>query len=179
MGAQSRDEQGRNYDLQAYDNESPVRAVTLRPFRTRKFPATVHEFAAFIQQGGYAERKYWVGGIGEYQEPQDWERQKQYPKRPVVGVSWFEAAAYCHWAGCRLPSEAEWERAARGPESSRYPWGDAPELDPSRANYGAKVGYPVPVGVYPKGNTRKGCATSWAVCWNGAPTGMDLMSPGA
>jgi len=83
----------------------------------------------------------------------------------VVGVSWFEAAAYCSWKGRRLPSEAEWERAARGPRGSRYPWGDEPPLDSSRANYEGHVGHATPVGLYPKGNTAEGLCDMLGNVW--------------
>jgi formylglycine-generating enzyme required for sulfatase activity len=165
MGAQNRNKNGRNYDPKAYDNEAPVRQVTLRRFRIGRFPVTVQEFGVFIAAGGYSARKYWVEGFGKFRAPEDWERQKQYPSRPVVGVSWFEAAAYCSWAGGRLPTEAEWERAARGPKSSRYPWGDEPPLDTSRANYSMAVGHPTPVGLFPKGQSSEGLCDILGNVW--------------
>jgi len=179
MGAQKQNRKGRNYDPEADDSESPVHEVTLPTFRIRRFPVTVQEFDSFIKNGGYSARKYWAKGYGmfkepdiknggysarkywakgygKFKEPEDWERQKQYPNRPVVGVSWFEAAAYCSWAGGRLPTEAEWERAARGPEGTQYPWGNEPPLDASRANYGNAIGHPSPVGLFPNGSTPEG-----------------------
>ena len=159
MGAQKLNNKGANYDSEASDDESPVQEVTLRQFRIARFPVTVQEFAEFMERGCYSERKHWMqGGFGNFKEPEDWERQRQHPNRPVVSVSWFEAAAYCAWNGGRLPTEAEWERAARGPESSKYPWGNEPPPDPSRANYrhAAAIGEPTPVGLYPNGNTLEG-----------------------
>ncbi|MCP5117048.1 MAG: SUMF1/EgtB/PvdO family nonheme iron enzyme, partial [bacterium] len=112
MGVQKSNKKGANYDPEAFEQESPVHEVALPRFRIQRFPVTVQEFARFIDGGGYAERKYWKEAFDEFKEPEDWERQTQYPNRPVVGVSWFEAAAYCAWAGGRLPTEAEWEHAA-------------------------------------------------------------------
>jgi Sulfatase-modifying factor enzyme 1/NACHT domain len=131
MGVQKQNEKGQNYDPEAGADESPVHDVTLPAFRIGRFQVTVQEFDLFIKNGGYSAPNYWAEGYGEFKEPEDWERQRQYPNRPVVGVSWFEAAAYCSWAGGRLPTEAEWERAARGPDSTRYPWGNEPPLDAS------------------------------------------------
>jgi formylglycine-generating enzyme required for sulfatase activity len=165
MGAQKTDEKGRNYDPEARNDES-VHQVTLRGFRIRRFPVTVQEFAAFIADGGYSARRYWAEGFGKFTEPKDWERQKQYPNRPVVGVSWFEAAAYCSWAGGRLPTEAEWERAARGPAGTRYPWGNEPPLDASRANYsGAGLDHLAPVGLFPKGSSSEGLCDMLGNIW--------------
>jgi formylglycine-generating enzyme required for sulfatase activity len=165
MGAQKENEKGRNYDPEAYDDERPVHEVTLRPFRIGRFPVTVQEFGAFISDGGYSKPKHWVEGFGKFQEPENWEQQKQYPNRPVVGVSWFEAAAYCSWNNGRLPTEAEWERAARGPTEARYPWGGGPALDATRANYAGAVGHPTPVGLFPKGSTKEGLCDMLGDVW--------------
>ena len=182
IGAQKGNEKGRNHDPEAYGDESPAHAVTLRGFRIRRFPVTVQEFAAFVADHGYSAREHWTEGFGKFMEPEDWERQKQYPNRPVVGVSWFEAAAYCAWAGGRLPTEAEWERAARGPAGSRYPWGDEPPLDPSYANY-TGVDHPTPVGLFPKGNTSEwlcdmlGNVYEWCGDWFGPYQAEDQENP--
>ena len=72
------------------------------------------------------------------------------PNQPIVGVSWTDANAFCKWDGKRLPTEAEWERAAKGPEGdNQYPWGNA--IDPKRANYGKNIGRTSPVDSYPEG----------------------------
>src|SRR5947209_448081 len=165
MGAQSREKDAANYDPEADDSESPVHEVSLTDFRLGRYPVTVQEYAKFMDRDGYRIRKYWADGFGKFSEPRDWEGQQRYPNRPVVGVSWYEAAAYCAWAGGRLPTEAEWERAARGPLSASYPWGNEPPLAKSRVNYGAEVGHPTPVGLYPAGNSVEGLCDMLGNVW--------------
>lgn len=180
MGAQKHDPEGRNYDPEAWEirghsDEAPVHLVSLRAFRIRRYPVTVQEFARFVDAGAYSEVCYWgTGGFGEFQEPEGWQQQRETPSRPVVGVSWYEASAYATWAGARLPTEAEWERAARGPQSSRFPWGDLPPLDGQRANYDSgsdAPSAPTPVGLYPLGNSVEGVSDllgnvhEWTADW--------------
>ena len=144
IGAQSEDPTGRNYDDEAYDDET-LRKVNLEPFRIGKYPVTVAQYLTFVEEGSASKR-----------EPENWDEQQEHPNWPVVNVTWHQAAAYCEWAGGRLPSEEEWERAARGPRCTKYPWGNQ-DIDPSRANYGdSKIGHPTPVGLYPSGASAEG-----------------------
>ncbi|MBM3736819.1 MAG: formylglycine-generating enzyme family protein, partial [Acidobacteria bacterium] len=85
-----------------------------------------------------------------------WLEQQLHPSRPVVYVSWHDAVAYCKWAGCRLPTEEEWEFAARGKDGRKYPWG-IKAVDDRRANFGGHVGAPTPAGMFPDGRSPYGC----------------------
>jgi formylglycine-generating enzyme required for sulfatase activity len=156
VGAQKTNPSRPNYDPEAYEDESPLE-LQLGAFQVGRYPVAVEEFRRFIEDDSYQNRRWWKeGGFGKFQQPEEWEDQLLHPNRPVVRVSWYEAAAYCAWAGGRLPAEAEWERAARGAEGRRYPWGnEAPDAD--RANYVVtKVGHPTPVGLFPRGATPEG-----------------------
>ena len=106
----------------------------------------------------------------------------------MVGVSWYEAAAYAAWANCRLPTEAEWERAARGGDGDgrKYPWGnEAP--DDTRMNFAPdwkpSVGHPTPVGVYPRGLSPEGLADmagnvwEWCSDWGGEYDAKEVRDP--
>jgi formylglycine-generating enzyme required for sulfatase activity len=157
MGAQRKSPSRPNYDKEANNKESPVHGVHLDIYQISRYPLTVSEYSYFVEQGGYEDSRWWAaGGFGETREPQDWPDQQAFPNRPVVGVSWFEASAYCSWAGVRLPTEAEWERAARGTDGRKYPWGAEP-ADPSSLNYAeSRLNRPTPVGLYPLGATPDG-----------------------
>jgi formylglycine-generating enzyme required for sulfatase activity len=178
MGAQKQNKNNPNYDDKAYETddkmkESPVHQVELSPFSISKYPITVGQYQRFIEDEGYEDEKYWInGGFGKFKEPNKWQDQLPYPSRPVVYVSWYEAAAYCQWAGGRLPSEAEWERAARGPDPAyrKYPWGNK-EPDGETANfYESKINHVTPVGIFPESCSPEGiidlAGNVWEWCWD-------------
>ncbi|MBN1347716.1 MAG: SUMF1/EgtB/PvdO family nonheme iron enzyme [Phycisphaerae bacterium] len=153
MGAQKEDPKGRNYDAEALSSESPPHQVKLPEYRIGRYPVTVAEYRRFVEDEGYVREGLWEGGgFGGYGEgPDEWEEQCEHPTRPVVCVSWHEASAYAAWAGCRLATEAEWERAARGVDGRRYPWGSEPPPSERLLNFSMNVQAPTPVGVYPLG----------------------------
>ncbi len=187
MGAQKKDRQSPGYDPAAFENEAPVRLVTVSPFVLGRFPVTVQEFRRFVEAGneGYLDPRCWQRPgwawreRGGYTGPGSWSEQLRHPNRPITEVSWYEADAYCRWVGGRLPTEAEWEFAARGEGGRRYPWGDD-EPDYRRANFGMNIGCPTPVGVYPLGRSPEGvedlCGNVYEWCTHGDDPG-ELESP--
>jgi len=154
-------------------NESPVHQVELSPFSISKYPITVGQFQRFVEDGGYDDEKYWINGkFGKFKESDKWQDQLQFLSRPVVRISWYEAAAYCQWAGGRLPTEAEWERAARGPDKNclKYPWGNK-EPDGETANFReSKIEHITPVGIFPESCSPEGlidvAGNVYEWCWD-------------
>ena len=102
------------------------RTIRVDGFYMDKYEVTVKQYAEFLREEG-----------GD--RPLDWQTMNKTANqnRPVMGVDWAEAARYCKWAGKRLPTEAEWEKAARGTDGRLYPWGNDPPT-PLHANYGKK-----------------------------------------
>ncbi len=127
------------------------------------YPVTNRQYGKFIEAGGYREGEYWSKEGNEWREqnritgPKYWaDKDWNQPEHPVVGVSYHEVEAYAAWAGKRLPTEKEWERAARGTDGREYPWGN--EFDPEKCNTKeSKIGKTTRVTRYPNGISPVGC----------------------
>jgi formylglycine-generating enzyme required for sulfatase activity len=130
------------YDKGRFAREQPQHTVTLPDYEIGRDPVTVGEFRIFVDAGGYQHRPYWTESgwawrvDGPFTHPRAWDSPAWTgdDRLPVVGVCWYEACAYCSWLSdrtgqpYRLPTEAEWEKAARGTDGRLYPWGDRFEV---------------------------------------------------
>ena len=139
---------------------SPVRSVNTKAFWIGKYEVTNAEYRQFLVSSGHPEPKYWH------------HRRFNAPEQPVTGVSWSDAQEFCSWLSrktprkCRLPTEVEWEKAARGTDGRAYPWGNA---NPSQAlaEHGGELGRgePDPVGSHPSGASPYGCMDMAGNVW--------------
>lgn len=110
------------------DDEKPPHEVDLPEYQIDLFEVTNAQFASFVEATGYQTEAEQAGSSRVWRD--EWGEGKD--NHPVVRVTWNDAIAYCDWVGKHLPTEAEWEKAARGPEGFIYPWGDT--YDAARAN---------------------------------------------
>ena len=181
-----------------FDNEKWAHETALAAFRIARAPVTNAEFAAFVEAGGYGKREFWSDAGWAWRQGRDRDRDAEcpvywLPKRdgvwrarryratevlaphtPVVFVTWFEAEAWCRWAGRRLPSEAEWEAAAVGAPSPdgtrlaegsrRWPWGEAPPTA-AHANLDYAFDGPIDVAACADGDSAFGCRQMIGNVW--------------
>ena len=143
-------------------DERPTHRVTLAPFLIDRLPVTNAAFARFLNAVGgpldaSGRRLFdWDDGDARIHKRNGrYRADPGFDDRPVVEPSWYGGRAYCRWRSKRLPSEAEWELAARGTAGHTYPWGNQPP-DAGRAHYGAGWGETVPVGQPAGGSTPEG-----------------------
>lgn len=171
----------------AYDNERPAHEVELAPYWIDTAPVSNADYQRFIEDGGYDDPRLWTEAGWAWRveaglvAPQFWRRagetwlrarfgniEEVPPDEPVQHVCWYEADAYARWAGKRLPTEAEWERAARWDLLSgavrTWPWGET-EPTTAHANLGQGLLRPAPIGAYPLGASPMGCEQMIGDVW--------------
>ncbi|MEM9817532.1 MAG: SUMF1/EgtB/PvdO family nonheme iron enzyme [Cyanobacteria bacterium P01_D01_bin.6] len=178
---QGGDTQVGQHTIEALDNERPLHAIQVNDFWIDPTPVTVEKYAEFMAAGGYHNSQWW--------HPKGWSWRQRYavtqplywqpdapPTNPVCGVSWYEADAYACFVGKRLPTEAEWERAARWqPETQMMqslPWGNE-SLSDRHGNFGGRQGGVTPVGKYPAGRSATGCDDLLGNVWEWTNTWFD------
>ncbi len=151
-----------------YRDETPGQAMHLQEFFIDRYEVSVNRYKKYLDSTQSNPPKY-------FDNP-----KFNQPEQPVVGVTWQEAVDYCAWEGKRLPTEAEWEKAARGTDGRRYPWGN--DLDILRANVRGKddkFRYTSPVGQFPEGKSpygvmdMAGYVFEWTYDWYGPYPGSE------
>ena len=175
----------------AYDNERPRHRANVRAYMIGRTPVTNATYLGFVQGGGYERREWWSDQGWAWKEEYDVTRPASWtadltaewrlgtlaplhPDRPVVHVSWFEADAFARALGARLPTEAEWEKAAswdRETQTARpYPWGTRRPVAGLHANLDQRGGGTAPAGAYPAGASPYGCLGMIGDVWEWTST---------
>lgn len=176
----------RDEDPEAAYGDIPQRRINVAyDYWIAKYPVSNAQFNQFVLSGGYSTDRFWPEakarglwtsqGYQQRQRPASHSYQASLPNRPVIGISWYEALAFCRWLGeelihletplgkaaaagsleVNLPSEVEWEKAARGVDGRKYPWGNT--FDPDKANTAEmKIGTSSVLGCFPEGTSPYG-----------------------
>jgi ergothioneine biosynthesis protein EgtB len=169
-------------DQFCYDNELPEHKVYLENYLIDAFPVTNGDFQRFIDDGGYRDFNLWLADGWDLVKDQKWEAPlfwnyekeercwmkkdfrgnvKLDPREPVVNISFYEANAYARWAGKRLPTEAEWEKAASWNEKLQskllYPWGEDTDVHKYANVLESNIWAPCPIGTFTQGKSNFGC----------------------
>jgi ergothioneine biosynthesis protein EgtB len=172
---------GYNGNKYCYDIELPEHTIYLNDYKLDSFPVTNGEYIKFIEDGGYQDYKYWLSDgwekvkENEWTSPEYWQkvegnqwivqdfagRRKINPNEAVCHVSYYEADAYCKWLGKRLPTEAEWEKAACWNEKEQrktiFPWGDDQATEKHANLLESNIWHCTDVGSFPQGKSHMGC----------------------
>ena len=182
-------EMGSVWDTFAYDNELPAHTVHVPAFKIDRLLTTNEEYAHFIDEGGYLRREFWSDEGWEWRERENWTMPLYWskngegwrarnmfedgaldPAHPVAGISWYEAEAYARFKRKRLPTEAEWEKAAAGEGANtgkvkrRFSWGES-EPAPALCNFKNHFWGTTPVGSFPAGASSHGCLDMTGNVW--------------
>jgi iron(II)-dependent oxidoreductase len=178
----------------AYDNERPRHRTDVRDYLIGRTPITNATYLTFVEGGGYERREWWSDEGWSWKEdyditrPQSWtadlrsewrlsELEPLHPNRPVVHVSWFEADAFARAHGARLPTEAEWEKAATWDQERQtalpHPWGDEPPVPGHHANLDQLRRGPAVAGSLPAGTSPYGCLGMIGDVWEWTATEFD------
>jgi formylglycine-generating enzyme required for sulfatase activity len=172
MGSERRKGQPGYDELSNWDDEATKEGarfqLALPTYKIGKYPVTVAQFARFVDGQGYETERYWTPAGWARRKEEKWVAPRLWDdptwnvdNHPVIGVSWYEAVAYCAWLTAtnpghffRLPDEAMWEKAARGTDGRRWPWGDT--WDATRLNAEQTIGRTSAVGIFPAGRSPYG-----------------------
>ncbi|MBI5428027.1 MAG: formylglycine-generating enzyme family protein [Nitrospinae bacterium] len=150
-----------NPDRHTLGPEDPAHEVDIDAFYIDLYEVTNADYRKFLEAANHEKPRFW-----EDPELND-------PRQPVVGVSWTDAERYCAWNKKRLPTEAEWEKAARGKKPVTYPWGEDPP-DKSKLNFNDEFKKPLPVGSFEAGKSDHGVydlsgnVAEWVQDWHWA-----------
>jgi ergothioneine biosynthesis protein EgtB len=171
-----------NNSADALDNERPAHWVYLDTYYIDRYPVTCGQYRTFMTAGGYKNSQWWsVAGWEWLQtekvtQPLYWCEDPAWDNHPVCGVSWYEAEAYARFVGKRLPTEAEWEKAASWDAKVNrcriYPWGDE-EPTPKYCNYDTNMGKTAAVDTYPAGQSAYGLYDTLGNVWEWTATWFD------
>ncbi len=143
----------------AFDAEVPKHNVYLNAYQISRYEITNVQYRAFIKATGRPTPR---GHQGE----EIWkDKNFNADSQPVVGVTWFDAQAFAEWINGSLPTEAQWERAARGTEARTYPWGNELPKAQHHANFARRYNRPTPVGQFPNGTSPNGIADLAGNVW--------------